>query len=109
VTMPIEGSPAFEAGVEAGDLIIGIDGVMVEELSGPQEALSMIRGEEGTSLTLLLQRPGVVEPIEVTVVRSTIEIHPVSWMMLPGDVLWVRIDQFSLGAGRDFEAALQSG
>jgi carboxyl-terminal processing protease len=109
VTMPIEGSPAFEAGIEAGDLIIGIDGVTLEELSGPEEALSLIRGEEGTSLTLLLQRPGVAEPIEVTLTRSKIEIHPVSWVMLPGDVLWVRIDQFSRGAGADFEAALQSG
>ncbi len=109
VTMPIEGSPAFDAGIKAGDLIIGIDGVGVDEFSSPAEALALIRGEEGTSLTLLLQRRGVVEPIEVTVVRSTIEIHPVSWTMLPGDVLWVRIDQFSLGAGKDFKAALESG
>ncbi len=109
VTMPVEGSPAFEAGIQAGDLIIGIDGVTIEELSGPEEAVSLIRGEEGTSLTLLLQRPGIAEPLEVSLTRSKIEIHPVSWVMLPGDVLWVRIDQFSLGAGADFEAALQSG
>jgi carboxyl-terminal processing protease len=109
VTMPIEGSPAYEAGIQAGDLIVGIDGVMLSDLSGPAEALTLIRGEEGTQLTLLIQRPGVVEPFEVTLTRTTIEIHPVSWAMLPGNVLWVRIDQFSRGAGEDFEAALQAG
>jgi carboxyl-terminal processing protease len=109
VIMPIKGSPAYDAGVKPGDVILAIDGVDVSQMGDPQEAIALIRGEAGTDITLLVQREGSDERAELTMTRSTVVIEPVSWAMLPGDVLWVRIDQFSKGATDGLQTALQAG
>lgn len=73
VVAPLEGSPAKRAGIKAGDKIFAIDGAPTVGLS-VEEAVSKIRGKGGTQVILTILREGVSEPIEVKIIRATIEI-----------------------------------
>lgn len=108
VIAPIDGSPAFEAGIEPGDVIIAVDGVQTADVD-PQEVGELIRGEEGTDVTLTLRHQDELEPYEVTITRAQIEIDPVSYIMLPNGVLWLRLSQFSTGATEGVVEALRYG
>ncbi len=109
VIMPIQNSPAFEAGILAGDLILTVDGVDTTEFQDPEEAVELIRGDAGTDVTMELIHEGETESYEVTITRALIEVDPISWAMLPNDVLWIRISEFSSGATEGLETALQEG
>lgn len=109
VIMPIQNSPAFKAGIQAGDLILAVDGVETTEFADGEESLNAIRGEEGTDVTLELIHEGEVDSYEVTLTRARITVESISWAMLPDDVLWVRISEFSSGTTEDLKAALQEG
>ena len=108
VIMPIQDSPALEAGIEAGDLIVAVDGTDLRELDDLDAALNLLRGGEGSTVTLTIKR-GDEPEFDLTVTRQRIETPPVSWAMLPSDVLWVRIDQFSAGATEQLAQALRAG
>lgn len=68
-----DGGPASSAGVRVGDAVIAVDGVDTKGLTSKQ-VVDLIRGTSGTSVRLLLDRPGVSQPVEVTAVRSEIEV-----------------------------------
>lgn len=108
VIAPIDGSPAFEAGIQSGDLILEVDGESTDTMD-PIEVTDLIRGEAGTDVTLTLQSVDDPEPYTVTITRADIEIDPVSWAMLPDDVLWIRISNFSRGATEGVREALAEG
>ncbi len=97
VIYPMKDSPAMKAGIQPGDSIVEIDGVDITEMD-PREATDLISGEAGTDVTLKLIRQGETEPYEVTITREKIEIDPVQYAMLPNNVLWLRLDQFSRGS-----------
>jgi carboxyl-terminal processing protease len=109
IIMPIQDSPAAKAGVLAGDLILTIDGVDATDLGSPDDAYAMIAGEEGTDITLELQHEGAADTYEVTLTRTRIDVDPISWAMLPGDILWIRISQFSSGTTESLKRALKAG
>lgn len=92
VVSPIDDTPAFRAGVEAGDLITHLDGdpVMGLELS---EAVDMMRGPVGTSLTITLRR-GEEEPFDVTIERDIITVQSVR-SRLEGNIGYLRITAFN--------------
>jgi carboxyl-terminal processing protease len=103
----IDGSPADDAGLRAGDLIVSVDGVRVERL-GMDELLRRVRGEKGSVVRLEIERQGAARLLEVEVVRDEIVIPSVSWAMVPGTrVADVRLVQFSFGAARELRAALE--
>lgn len=104
VISPIDGSPADEAGVRAGDTIVAIDDVETGRMER-QEIADHLLGEPGTDVTVeLLGADGATR--EVTLTRRSIELDPVSWRMLPGGVAQVRIAEFSSGATQELKAAL---
>ncbi|MBA3275907.1 MAG: S41 family peptidase [Chloroflexia bacterium] len=109
VIMPIQNSPAFEAGILSGDLILSVDGVDTTEFAEPEQALDAVRGDEGTDVTLELIHEGEVDPYEVTLTRARIVVESISWAMLPDDLMWVRISEFSSGTTDDLVVALQEG
>jgi carboxyl-terminal processing protease len=76
IVAPFRDSPAEEAGLRPNDQIIEIDEKNIEGLS-LYEAVSKIRGEKGTTVTLTIERPGVTDPISIDVVRDEIPIETV--------------------------------
>lgn len=73
VVAPLKGTPAEKAGMRSGDIILKINDT--DSVSLPVDsAVKLIRGKSGTTVRLLIQRIGVKEPLEVSIVRSTIEI-----------------------------------
>lgn len=108
INYPMKNSPAMEAGILPGDTLLEVDGI---DLSGmdPQEALDLVSGEEGTDVTLVLVHAGEDEPYEVTITRTKISLDPVQYGMLPNNVLWLRLEQFSSGASTRVAEGLQWG
>src|SRR5437773_2020756 len=76
VTSPMVGTPAYEAGILAGDLILKIDGKSLETIR-PAEAVEMIQGEPGTAVTLTVLHEGTTKPVEIPIVRAVIEVQTV--------------------------------
>lgn len=97
VIYPMKDTPAMKAGILPGDTILEIDGVDISDMD-PREATDLIKGEAGTDVTLKLIHKGETEPYVVTITREEIEIDPVQYAMLPNNVLWLRLDQFSRGS-----------
>lgn len=108
VIAPIPDSPALEAGLLPGDVILEVDGVSTKDMD-PEEIGNRIRGEAGTDVTLTLQHEGEDETYEVTITRARIDVNPVSWAMLPNDVLWLQVSQFSSGATEGVQEAIRAG
>src|SRR5687768_4579711 len=98
VLAPIDGSPADRAGIKPGDVIVAVDGENVAGFDFADVA-SLLRGAEGTEVSLTLRRPGTDDPIPVTLTRARIKVAPVSWRMLPEGVAHIRLSEFSVGAG----------
>lgn len=106
VVAPIDGSPAKEAGIQSGDVLVSVDGQDVTGRS-VDEVIGTIRGEEGTQVTLSFERIGESEPLTFTLTRQRIELSSVSWTMLDNNIADIRLSQFTSGAGDDVEEALQ--
>ena len=92
VISPIEDSPAYEAGILAGDFIIQIDDTPVFGLT-LNESVELMRGEKGKAVRLTISREGV-EPFEVTVVRDIIKIQSVKHEVY-NDIGYLRITSFT--------------
>jgi carboxyl-terminal processing protease len=106
VVSPIEGSPAYKAGMQAGDKIIKIDGKVAADMTLP-EAVKSIRGEKGTKVTLTIMREGVEKPLEFTVVRDVIPIRSVRSTVLTPKIGYVRISNFQSKTTNDLSAELE--
>jgi len=92
VVAPLDGSPAKSAGIMAGDKILQINGETSFGLS-LTEAVSKIRGDVGTTVTLTIQR-GASEPFDVQIIRGNITISSVTWEDKGNGVAYVRISRF---------------
>jgi carboxyl-terminal processing protease len=106
IIAPFDGSPAAEAGIKPGDIIIEVDGQDVT--TWPlQEIVDKIRGEAGTEVVLTLLRPDESESMEVSIIRGEIDSPTATWAMLPGaDVALVRLSRFSADATEELVEAV---
>jgi len=107
VAFPIEGSPAEEVGIRSRDVIVEVNGTSTDGLS-PELVQTLLVGEEGEEVDLIVLRPSTGETLEFNLVRERIEIEPVSWAMLPEDIALIRISQFSTGVTNDLKAAIRA-
>lgn len=108
IVAPIDNSPAAEAGIRAGDIILGVDGEDVTSLS-LDEIVDRVRGPSGTEVVLTLLREGEDASIELTLVRREIKVSAVSWTMVPGTkTALVRLNQFSATAKSELVTALKA-
>lgn len=107
VITPIDGTPAYEAGLQAGDLIIELDKESLRGLSVSDTAKRM-RGPVGTSVVLTIVRQGVSKPFDVEVVRDTIKLSSVRTRMLEDKFGYIRISQFQADTGREVVKSLSS-
>src|SRR3989344_495195 len=107
VVSPLKGSPAGAAGVRSGDVIIGIDNKPSEKMP-VDEAVRLIRGEIGTSVTILLKRAGVAEPFEVKIVRQTIQIPVINTYARGDGIFVIELYSFSENSTDLFRGALRT-
>jgi carboxyl-terminal processing protease len=106
VIAPIDDTPAHAAGVQAGDLIVRLDGRSTKDLP-LNEAVQMMRGAPGTDLKLTINRPGLDKPLELTLTRANIQVQSVRARMLEPGFGYVRISQFQTRTGDNFKEALE--
>jgi len=104
VISPIDDTPAFRAGVEAGDFITHLDGKTVQGLSLP-EAVDKMRGKVGADIKLTLRRKGVAEPFDVTITRAVIKITSVRSRQ-EGKIGYVRITSFTEQTDKGLKKAI---
>jgi carboxyl-terminal processing protease len=106
VIAPLKNSPAFRAGIIAGDKIIKINNEATSGLS-TEDAVQLIRGPQGTRVTLTLFRSGVKEPFDVSVTREVIDIPTINTAILPGGVFKIDLYSFSANSPNLFRGALR--
>lgn len=104
VITPFEESPAFEAGLRAGDVIKKVNGIAFEGTE-MDKAVAIIRGKEGESLTLTMERDNIEK--DVKIVRRNIVIKNVSKEMLSSDIGLVTLKQFTDGTGEEINEAFK--
>jgi carboxyl-terminal processing protease len=107
VVAPIEGSPAADAGILAKDVIVKIGDQSTEGMD-VNDAVALIRGAEGSSVTLTIRRGD--REIEFPLRRARIELHPVRYTREEspaGEIGYVRLNQFSANAGTEMKAAIE--
>lgn len=105
ITSVIKDTPAERGGVLAGDTIIAVDGVEIKGKSF-QELLGMVRGKEGTEVTLRLEREGELEPIEITLKRAAIPVYTVTSERLADGIGHITISRFAENTAKEFESEL---
>lgn len=106
IISPMRGSPAEEAGIQPGDVIIEVDGVSVEEMP-MDEAVSRVRGPEGTSVNLTIEREGEDDPLDVTVERAKIELPAVMFDMEEDDIAILTVTVFGDNTTDELDQAIE--
>jgi carboxyl-terminal processing protease len=106
IISPMAGSPAEEAGVKTGDIVIAIDG---EDLTGvnPDIALQSILGPAGSVIVLTVEREGEEQPLDISITRAKITVPSVEHEMLENDIGYIQLFNFGENTSEDFVASLE--
>ena len=107
VIAPIEDTPAYKAGLKAGDKILKIDSESTKSMN-IQDAVSKMRGPKGKPVVLNIYREGWTEPKDITIVRDIIKIKSVKSRMLKDDIGYIKLTQFQEMTAEDLTKALKS-
>lgn len=108
IIAPIKDTPAYKAGLQAGDKIVKIDGKTTADLS-IEEAVNLIRGKRGTPVILTVTSNGA-NAREVKIIRDTIKIPTVEWQMLESNgkkVAYLQLFTFNQNVDSEFKKAAQ--
>jgi len=106
VISPIQGTPAYRAGIKAGDMIIKVDGESTKELM-LWESVRKMRGPKGTEVVITIFRQGSQETLDFTLVRDIIPIESVKWVVLKPGYGYIWITNFQDNTTDKLEAALK--
>ncbi len=106
VVSPIDDTPAAKAGVQAGDLIIKLDGKPVRGLTLNQ-AVDKMRGKVGEPIVITVLRKGVKEPFDIKIIRDIIRIRSVKHSIEGGDIGYIRITSFNEQTQPGLEKAIK--
>ena len=106
VIAPLEGTPAYRAGLKSGDIILKIDDKSTLNMT-LDEAVSLMRGKPKTKITLTIVRKNEPKPIVVTIVRDIIKIESVYTKKVGSDILYIRIVSFDKKVVNDIKKALR--
>ena len=108
IVAPFDGSPADQAGVKAGDIIIEVDKEDVTTLE-LNDVVDLIRGEAGTEVVLTIFRPDQNESLEIPIIRGEINIPAATWALVPGtEVALIRLNQFSGNLNEEVVEAIEA-
>lgn len=107
IETPMEGQPAFKAGLRAGDIIIAVDGENVEGMP-LHKVVKKIRGPKGTQVRLTIRRMGEPRDLEFVITRDRIEVRNVQWKLLERhpDIGWLKITGFVEGTAENVRTAV---
>lgn len=105
VVTPMEGTPAWKAGIKPGDRIMKIDGVSTKGMS-IVEATSKIRGDVGTEIKFTIARDGAPKQLEFKMKRVTIDVKSVKYEMLAGNFGYIRLNHFQEKSAQEVKSAL---
>ena len=105
VVAPIEGTPAYKAGIKTGDIIVDVDGTDILGYT-TDKAAKLIRGEEGTSVKIGVRRDGISGIVYYELVREAIEINPVKYEIKDGSIGFLRITEFNQNTGKKVAEAV---
>jgi carboxyl-terminal processing protease len=106
VVSPIEDTPAFKVGIEPGDKIIKIEDESTLDMT-LQDAVSRLRGETGSPVTITIFRKTFKAPKEFTIVRAIIKVRSVVNKLYQGDIGYIKIRNFSKNTSSDLDKALE--
>ena len=104
----IPGGPADDAGILAGDRLVLVDGESVEGLA-PEEVAGNVRGDAGSTVEIVLERPATGARLELSIVRERLHVPAADWALVPGtDIGLLRLVQFSASSSDDLRATRDS-
>ncbi len=106
VVSPIEDTPAFKAGIKAGDQILKVADTPTKDIE-IIEAVRLMRGAKGESISLTIWRPSFQKPQVFTIVRDIIQLQSVKSRLLDDGYGYVRLAQFQARTGGDLQEQLQ--
>ncbi|MDQ3245125.1 MAG: S41 family peptidase [bacterium] len=106
VIAPLKGTPAYNAGIKSGDKILKIDGKSTGELKIDQ-IIKLIRGEKGTTVTLVIYREEDKEPREIKIVRDTINIPNIETELRKDGIFVISLYTFSATSADLFRNAIK--
>jgi carboxyl-terminal processing protease len=107
VVSPIEDTPAFRAGILAGDQILKIDGESTKNFT-LMDSVKRLRGPRGTKVTITIMREGFTKPKELTLVRDVIPVRSVRHELLEKNYGYIRLSQFQEKTDGEFEKAVKA-
>ena len=106
VVSPIEGTPAYKVGIQSGDRIVKIDGLVTKDMQ-LADAVKRMRGKPGTKVTISVVREGFTEPKDFDIVREQIRVHSVRTQDLGSGIAYLKLRQFQEQTAHDVETALE--
>ncbi|HEX9478988.1 MAG TPA: S41 family peptidase [Methylomirabilota bacterium] len=106
VVAPIEGTPAYRAGIQPGDRILKIEGLSTKDMQ-LADAVKRMRGKPGSKITVTVVREGWTEPKDFLITREQIRVQSVKNNQLEPGIEYVRLRQFQEQTSNDLETALE--
>jgi carboxyl-terminal processing protease len=107
VVSPIEDTPAFRAGIQAGDQILKIDGESTKNLT-LMDSVKRLRGPRGTKVTITIMREGLSKPREFTLTRDVIPVRSVRYELMEKQYGYIRLSQFQEKTEGEFDKAIKA-
>ncbi|HTK88956.1 MAG TPA: S41 family peptidase [Verrucomicrobiae bacterium] len=106
VVAPIEGTPAYRAGIQPGDRIVKIEGISTKDMQ-LTDAVKRMRGKPGSRITISVVREGWTEPKDYDITREQIRVQSVKSQELESGIEYIRLRQFQEQTAQDMESALE--
>ncbi|MES1981582.1 MAG: S41 family peptidase [Pseudomonadota bacterium] len=106
VISPIEDTPAYQAGIKTGDLIIKLDDTLVKGLT-LNDAVKHMRGKPGSKIVLTIIRKSELKPLTFTLMRAVIKVKSVKPKLIEPGYAFIRITQFQEHTGENLASALE--